>query len=1221
MPGQPTSVGETSAAAPSGLTSLSIAAGPKEGEPRSNVVVVPNPPAAANVVIVPNPTAVDSQTVASGDQINNDNGLANIKEKTPMCLVNELARFNKITHQYKLVDETGPAHKKTFSVVLKLGDEEYAASGASIKKAQHAAAEIALRDTKYKNPTSRNRNRLPFLSASTTPTVELNSLAMKLGESVVYSPLEHPPTSANGLGSHPQASLPPPPHHLHPHQFGPGLSSTYSGHPNGPYPPSPHHHHHHHHHPHHMHPPHGRFPPPSPIGRNFIPPSMPPYPRGGGGGGVNASGSASAFHHPQSAYDFRGMCNQRYHHPPHHLPPHPHFPTYTPNSRHHLGKLFYVSLKVGSREFVGQGVTRQLARHQAATKAILCLRQLTPEAVDAAADAEPDVGKTSSTAQSLPKERDVGAASSPSSQPSTMQWQDPASGGFSSSLTPSSSGQEATSSKVPLGGIPATNPQSAVNCTSSSLPHWSTTPFVRLSETLSAKEESFIDPVLRSMQDLTIDAEEGGKEGGEGESADLKSEISLVHEITLKRNLVVDFQVTDESGPPHMRVYVTQCTVSAPAQGDGHKSLGGGVLEENQLLFKTEAEGNGKKVSKKKAATAMLKLLRGLPAPPHMHIDEPLPTRRFGGGGSKMTSTKKKRQNLIKVQKGNADYGQGINPISRLIQIQQAKREKEPSFSLLTERGLPRRREFVMQVTVNENQCTGTGPNKKLAKRAAAEVMLQLMGYSKPSPQPDKPAIRTPGTTPTAETANKKVSFTLSEAAAERGLIDGAGQLYRKSRRGGSATLQQLPGVIFMPEGSAVAAGIFNSNECKAKQSCEGKSSIEGGHKTLRLHIPTQEIATAKIESASQIQATKQAADSTSDAPAENVVANSSVGSAVDGCSVSNAASQMSGLTSFSASPSPYSCQAYSATLAVGQAQAYPAPSAAGQAQAYSTSSAAAPTQPQTYHTHHIPSHSHFTAGVVNVQHATQALPGGFASSGPSRASTGSTAGSVAVLSRSTPEGAAPIQSSVRPKQQLLYLGEVLGFHVNFTDFPKKGHGQEYLSLVSLSTNPPQVSHGSGLTLEASQNAASLHALKCLAELGLESVSAGVAAGAVGVGSVGLGSVSVGNVGVGSVGAGVSNSLGNNNIGFGVHSESTVVSGSNMMQSQVNTGSNIMQSSSSSFANSFPGSLEDIHSQPNRLGCQSHEMNNHLNYQQLKEPQITAHAGSAQRLQHHLHAT
>lgn len=47
---------------------------------------------------------------------------------------------------------------------------------------------------------------------------------------------------------------------------------------------------------------------------------------------------------------------------------------------------------------------------------------------------------------------------------------------------------------------------------------------------------------------------------------------------------------------------------------------------------------------------------------------------------------------------GSTDCSQGMNPISRLAQIQQAKKEKEPEYLLLTERGLPRRREFVMQV-------------------------------------------------------------------------------------------------------------------------------------------------------------------------------------------------------------------------------------------------------------------------------------------------------------------------------------------------------------------------------------------------------------------------------------------------------------------------------------------------------------------------------------------
>lgn len=71
-------------------------------------------------------------------------------------MINELARFNKTSHQYRLTDESGPAHKRTFTVCLKLSEgaeaEEFMASGPSIKKAQHAAAAIALEKTKLKHP-------------------------------------------------------------------------------------------------------------------------------------------------------------------------------------------------------------------------------------------------------------------------------------------------------------------------------------------------------------------------------------------------------------------------------------------------------------------------------------------------------------------------------------------------------------------------------------------------------------------------------------------------------------------------------------------------------------------------------------------------------------------------------------------------------------------------------------------------------------------------------------------------------------------------------------------------------------------------------------------------------------------------------------------------------------------------------------------------------------
>ena len=50
------------------------------------------------------------------------------------------------------------------------------------------------------------------------------------------------------------------------------------------------------------------------------------------------------------------------------------------------------------------------------------------------------------------------------------------------------------------------------------------------------------------------------------------------------------------------------------------------------------------------------------------------------------------------------------------------------------------------QVTVGSEKGTGSGPNKKLAKRAAAENVLLAMGYTKPAgTQPAKSAIKSGG--------------------------------------------------------------------------------------------------------------------------------------------------------------------------------------------------------------------------------------------------------------------------------------------------------------------------------------------------------------------------------------------------------------------------------------------------------------------------------------------
>ncbi|KAK2527949.1 Stau2 [Columba guinea] len=422
-------------------------------------------PSTMNGSISESAASCSSPTAILGDPAPSSNSpaplqdnMANPKEKTPMCLVNELARFNRIQPQYKLLNERGPAHAKMFTVQLTLGEQTWEAEGSSIKKAQHAAASKALNETTLPKPTPRPpKNNVNNNPGSITPTVELNGLAMKRGEPAIYRPLD-----------------------------------------------------------------------PKPI---------PNY---------------------RANYNFRGMYNQRYHCP--------------------VPKIFYVQLTVGNSEFFGEGKTRQAARHNAAMKALQALQN------------EP---------------------------------------------------------------IPEKLPQNG----------------------------------------------ETGKESEEDKDAN-KSEISVVFEIALKRNIPVSFEVIKESGPPHMKSFVTRVTVGE---------------------FTAEGEGNSKKLSKKRAAMAVLQELKKLPPLPV--IEKP------------KLYFKKRPKPILKT---GPEYGQGMNPISRLAQIQQAKKEKEPEYVLLSERGMPRRREFVMQVKVGNEITTGTGPNKKIAKRNAAEAMLLQLGYKASTPLQDQ---------------------------------------------------------------------------------------------------------------------------------------------------------------------------------------------------------------------------------------------------------------------------------------------------------------------------------------------------------------------------------------------------------------------------------------------------------------------------------------------------
>nr|XP_021524754.1 double-stranded RNA-binding protein Staufen homolog 1 isoform X2 [Aotus nancymaae] len=265
--------------------------------------------------------------------------------------------------------------------------------------------------------------------------------------------------------------------------------------------------------------------------------------------------------------------------------------------------------------------------------------------------------------------------------------------------------------------------------------------------------------------------------GRESEEENLnKSEISQVFEIALKRNLPVNFEVARESGPPHMKNFVTKVSVGE---------------------FVGEGEGKSKKISKKNAAIAVLEELKKLPPLPAVERVKP--------------RIKKKTKPIVKPQT-TPEYGQGINPISRLAQIQQAKKEKEPEYMLLTERGLPRRREFVMQVKVGNHTAEGTGTNKKVAKRNAAENMLEILGFKVPQAQPTKPALKSEEKTPIKKPGDgRKVTFFEPGSGDENGTSNKEDEF-----RMPYLSHQQLPaGILPMVPEVAQAVGVSQGHHTK----------------------------------------------------------------------------------------------------------------------------------------------------------------------------------------------------------------------------------------------------------------------------------------------------------------------------------------------------------------------------------------------------------------------
>ncbi|KAL3075958.1 hypothetical protein niasHT_037211 [Heterodera trifolii] len=259
-----------------------------------------------------------------------------------------------------------------------------------------------------------------------------------------------------------------------------------------------------------------------------------------------------------------------------------------------------------------------------------------------------------------------------------------------------------------------------------------------------------------------------------------KSVVSQIHEYALQLRMNVEFEMIAEFGEPHNRTYTVSVRLFSPPsleshhQHHHHHNFINGMMEEQrhgQREFVADGQGLSKKAAKQAAcqkllgqvkhqleldpiqlASSIVRPLNGAGALRRAVNSLPAGGEAASSAAAKQqqqqkletttSSSSNKRKTIIKDKKIDPNYGTGVNPISRLIQVMQARGERDPMFQVIGEHGQNRHKEFTVSVQCMGEQEQGNGPNKKLAKRAAAEAMLAKIGYVKPMPQPGKSLLK-----------------------------------------------------------------------------------------------------------------------------------------------------------------------------------------------------------------------------------------------------------------------------------------------------------------------------------------------------------------------------------------------------------------------------------------------------------------------------------------------
>ena len=197
-----------------------------------------------------------------------------------------------------------------------------------------------------------------------------------------------------------------------------------------------------------------------------------------------------------------------------------------------------------------------------------------------------------------------------------------------------------------------------------------------------------------------------------------KSAVSMAHDLARQNGWTVNWFEESETGPPHAKVFSMKVTMGP---------------------YEVSGSARSKKLAKQDAAQLLVAQVSGNEVADIMKL--PGFSGNVGQSGNTSEEYGPQLPQTAAQKIVSAGPSGGDNPISMLDHIVKKHKMGEPQYITINENGPLALQRFDIKVKVGDKEASGLGRSKKVAKRNAAQAMLDQLSRTQAGIEPPKKRI------------------------------------------------------------------------------------------------------------------------------------------------------------------------------------------------------------------------------------------------------------------------------------------------------------------------------------------------------------------------------------------------------------------------------------------------------------------------------------------------